>query len=202
MEAAQSRLKAKVNAWEAAVAAEVTAEAHRDEAQRITACLVREFGFTTLSASGNHHNEDPYLLYYPDGYGDATRRKAAEIAEFCRVALEKLAEETDPKILSYREQLAAARESILSTEEAYVTALNARQEAFERLQAERRAWVRGLSEARALAEAACFNERAYVRAIFAPADATRRRGQPEPAEGAAAPASAERPATGPQNLAA
>jgi hypothetical protein len=40
--------------------------------------------------------------------------------------------------------------------------------------------VRGLVEARALAEAAAYNEHAYLRAIFAPADSRRRTAPEEP----------------------
>jgi hypothetical protein len=200
---AQDRLRAKVNLWAASVTAAIMAEADRDEAQRATACQVREFGFITLSASGNHHDEDPYRLYFPDGFGEAIRRRAVEMAEFCRVAVEKLAEETDPKILAYREQLAAARGTLLSTEGAYVAALNTRHEAFERMQAEKRNWVRGLSHARALADGLCFSERAYVRAIFAPADARRAGpGKPPVEDDAALPYRLEPAVVGSQDVAA
>jgi hypothetical protein len=188
LDAAQSRLEARVDAWETAVKTEDTAAAERAGALRSASATLRELGYIALSATGGHHDGDPYLIYYPDGYGEATRLPAAETIEFERVLLGKLEQETDPSLVGYRDRIAATRDALISAEAAYATAANAQREAYGLMQAERRSFARGMTETRALAEAACHSEPAYLRVIFAPAEAHRRNNASEQSEDHEAPA--------------
>jgi hypothetical protein len=194
MKTTQSVLEAKVAALDAARTAEQLAHARRDEEQRLLAVEVREFGFIVLSVNGNHHNADPYLLYFPDGYGDAMQLTSDALADFARMLLSKLATETDPKILPRKERIEEALNRFVTAEAAYQEALRARNEAFAAVQAEKRNWTRGVIRARALAESSCHFERAYLRAIFSPI-AQRRKGAAEESETEETPAAAT---TGPQ----
>ena len=194
MKTTQSVLEAKVAALDAARTAAQLTRARRDEEQRLLAAEVREFGFIVLSVNGNHHNADPYLLYFPDGYGNAMQLASDALADFARLLLSKLATETDPKLLQRKEGIEEALARFVTAETVHQEALRVRNEAFAVVQAEKRNWTRGVVRARALAEFSCHFERAYLRAVFSPI-AQRRKGaaeEPETEEAAAAAA------TGPQ----
>jgi hypothetical protein len=194
MESVQNGLETKVGAHDGAFAAEQKHAAKRREARRAAAGAVRGFGFLTLATNGNHPGVDPYRRLFPNGFGNAMQLCAAELAEFIRVVLAQIAEETDGKVVLYRDELTMARDALLLAEEAYMQALNARKEAFGLMQSEKRAWARGLAQVYALAEAACFFDRPYLRWIFAPAASPRRSGAPETPEangGALTPAASE-----------
>jgi len=141
---------------------------------------VREFALVVLAGNGNHPNADPYLKYFPQGYGEAMQLTAAALGTFGRQILTTLAEETGPKSWPTAGPVEEALNRFLASEDAWQTAHRNRLEAFAAVQSEKRNWVRGVQKARALAESACHYERAYTRSIFAPVRAPRR--APEEAE--------------------
>ena len=177
MRVTHSALEAKVDALNVARRAEQLARAERDEEQRRLTVEIRAFAFDVLSLNGNHHDADPYLLYFPDGYGEVMQRTAASLEEFALMILTKLEGETDPEILGRRGRLEESQSRFAAAENAYRAAVRTRKEAFELVQAEKREWTRGVVLARALAESACHYERAYVRLIFSPIRAPRRGGK-------------------------
>jgi hypothetical protein len=180
MRTTQDALEARVEALDAAWAAERAARATRDEDHRVLAVVVREFGFIVLSGNGNHHNADPYLLYFPHGYGHAMQLLPAVLGTYAEEILTKLAYETDEKLLAYRELIETALSRFQASEDAFQAAHGARQQAFALVQAEKRNWVRGVIKTRALAESECYYECAYLRFIFAAIRKPRRVAKEEP----------------------
>jgi hypothetical protein len=180
MRTTQDALEVRVDSLNAAWAAEQATRARRDEDHRVLAAAVREFGFIVLSGNGNHHNADPYLLYFPQGYGDAMQLGPGELGTFVQEILSKLAFEKDEKILARREPIEGALNRFQASEDAFQAARNARLQVFSLVQAEKRNWVRGVVKARALAEAECHYERAYVRSLFAAITTPRRVAADEP----------------------
>jgi len=167
MRTTQSELEAKVDALHTARSTERIARVRRDEDHRILSVVIREFALIVLALNGNHTNADPYLKYFPLGFGVAMHLLPVALGSFGRQLLATLAEETDPKILSYRSAIEEALNRFLASEDAWQAAHRGRLEAFALVQAEKRNWVRGVRKARALAECACHYERAYIRSIFA-----------------------------------
>jgi hypothetical protein len=147
----------------------------RDEDQRVLAAELRGFGLLVLSLNGNHHDVDPYLLYFPRGYSYLRRLPAAGLLAFGHELLSKLAEERARKLLARREELQEALTRFALSQETWAAARSAREQAFAIVQGERRAWARGVFKARALATIECHFERAYVRGIFAGTAERRRR---------------------------
>lgn len=191
MKIAQRGLETRSEALEAARVIERLARVERGEAHRVLGAETREFALIILSGNGNHHDADPYVLYFPDGYGDVMQLTPAALGEFGHLILTKLEEETNPKVLAHREPIEKALDRLVAAEEAYQAAHRARAEAFALVQAEKRNWARGVTLARALADSAVYYEPAYVRSIFAPV-ARRRRRVVREASGVESPA--ERPA--------
>lgn len=157
----------------------------REGARQMLEDALREFGLLILSSTRNNFHTEPYLSYYPDGYGKAIHLSPAKLCQFAEVIGGKLAEEGDPKLVAYRESIATARAALLAAEAAHAAALEARQNAFEYLESAKRDFVEGLSRARLLAESICVHERRYIKNLFAPATRPRlrrRTGDPEESE--------------------
>ena len=197
MKTTQTALEARVDALNAAWTAEQLARIQRDEERRQLNAEAREFAFIILSGNGNHHNADPYLRYFPEGYGRIMLLPSSSLEEYVRLILTTLDEETDTKILSHRDRVQGAFDRFLVAEDAYRAARSARSEAFALAQAEKREWTRGVVRARALAEWACHFEQAYLRSIFSALRRVRRKATEEEPEIVETPAIT---AVGPQPL--
>jgi len=197
VQAGQDGLKAKALAYRDAVEAVQTAGAARDQALRDMADRLREFALNLLSVVRNNHGADVYLRYFPAGYGSALREKPEQIPQITRVILGKLAEETDPWLVSFRDRINATHEAFLAAQNLCVAAVANRSDAMSYLKAEKLLWIRALSVSRMKSGEACLGDEAYVRAIFAPAHLSRRAAAPEAADGDVAsetPAKPEIPA--------
>jgi hypothetical protein len=128
------------------------------------------------------------------GYGSALREKPQQIPEITRVVLGKLAEETDPWLVSFRDRIGATHTAFLAAQSLCVAMVGNRKDAMSYLKAEKRLWIQALFVCRMKAGAACLGDDAYVRAIFAPAHVSRRGAPSDGAEGDAVsetPAKAE-----------
>lgn len=179
MEPIQAKLEARVQTWDEARAAAGRAIGNRDDVRRILVGTLREFGFTILSVTGNHHSVDPYLRYFPNGYGDIRYLDPLRLIEFTWALLYKLDAEPEPKIVAGREPITSALTAFLTVQQDCETAISTRNKAFDAMQVEKRAWVRGMRRVRSIAEEACYFEKAYLRSIFAP---LMRRRRPSPGE--------------------
>lgn len=179
LDSVQRALEARARAWEDAAGAARDAVGNRKEMQRDLVDALRDFGFTILSFTRNHHGVDPYRRYFPSGYGSARQLNPLELVNFTRELLFKLESETEPRLLAGREPIVAALNALMAAEDACQAALQARTEVFGALQAEKRAWVRGMKQVRTAAEAACFYDRPYLKSIFAPLLVPRKGSVPE-----------------------
>jgi hypothetical protein len=174
LQAGQDGLKAKAMAYRNAVEAVQSAGAARDQALRDMEDRLREFALNLLSVVRNNHGADGYLRYFPAGYGSALREKPEQIPEITRVVLGKLAEETDPWLVSFRDRIGATHDAFLAAQNLCVATVGNRKDAMSYLKAEKRLWIQALSVSRLKAGEACLGDEAYVRAIFAPAHVARR----------------------------
>jgi len=176
-----------------AAADAVTASAGTDRgASRSLEGATRELAMVLLSTARGHHDEEPYGSMFPDGYGRVVRLPAERAASSTAVILDKLASETDPRLTALRERLSSAREASVTAHGEYLAAVQARKEAFERLDLAKREFAKGILMARAQALTAC-PDRRLVRSIFLPVTLQSRTGAgDEPPEEvlAAAPAGA------------
>jgi hypothetical protein len=186
LQAGQDGLKAKMLAYRNAVETVQTAGAARDQVLRDMEDRLREFALNLLSVVRNNHSADGYLRYFPEGYGSALREKPEQIPEITRVVLGKLAEETDPWLVSFRDRIGATHTAFLAEQNLCVATVGNRNDALSYLKAEKRAWIQALSASRLRAGEACLNDEAYVRAIFASARVSRRGAGSDAADGDAA----------------
>ena len=154
---------------------------------------LREFALNLLSVVRNNHGADTYLRYFPLGYGSALREKPEQIPEITRVVLGKLAEETDPWLVSFRDRIGATHDAFLAAQNLCVATVADRQDAMSYLKAEKRLWIQALSVSRLKSGEACLGDEAYVRAIFGPAHVSRRSAAPGAADGDAVPDMAAKP---------
>jgi hypothetical protein len=194
LQAGQDGLKAKRLAYRNAVEAVQTACAARDQVLRDMEDRLREFALNLLSVVRNNHGADAYLRYFPAGYGSALREKPQQIPEITRVVLGKLAEETDPWLVSFRDRISATHTAFLAAQNLCVATVGNRKDAMSYLKAEKRLWIQALSVCRMKAGAACLGDEAYVRAIFAPAHVSRRAATSVAADGDEAPETPAKPA--------
>ena len=95
MKTTQTALEPRVDALNAAWAAEQLARIQRDEERRQLNAEVREFAFIILSGNGNHHNADPYLRYFPEGVAPVVNAPLENELVKVGSILSKLAEEED-----------------------------------------------------------------------------------------------------------
>lgn len=167
--AAQASLQTTATMLEEARQAAKAAVAALDDAERRFGQTVREFAMFVLATVKNHHDVDPYLQYFPNGYGDAVRLEPEEMLQFTGVLLTQLETETSPKLVAYREELQVTREAFRAALDAAENAVRARKDAFQLQKAEKREWVRSLAEARRMADTVCYAEASYIRLIFSPA---------------------------------
>ena len=193
LQAGQDGLKAKALAYRNAVEAVQTAGAARDQVLRDMEDRLREFALNLLSVVRNNHGADAYLRYFPAGYGSALREKPQQIPEITRVVLGKLAEETDPWLVSFRDRISATHDAFLAAQNLCVATVGNRKDAMSYLKAEKRLWIQALSVARLKSGEACLGDEAYVRAIFAPAHPSRRAASSIAADGDAAPETPAKP---------
>ena len=171
---AQDAFEALVlGAEERADAARRSAAVSADAGRRLGDTL-RGFGLFLLALSRGRPRLEPCPIYYPEGYGRALRLKGMDLADFAEVTLAKLAVEADPRIRAHVEPLAAALVACVAAAEVARSEAKARDEAFALARKERRRWGRALVAARHRVEEICFGDRAYARALFAPAVAPRR----------------------------
>ncbi len=169
LQAGQTSFEEKVTAHDNAMAALRSASAARDQAYRSMEDRLREFALNLLSVTRNNHGADVYLRYFPLGYGSAIREKPEQILEITRAVIGKLGEESDPWLVSLRDRLSSMHETFLAAQGLCVAAINARNDAFAYLAAERRSWIQALAVSRLKAKQACLGDAAYLRLIFAPA---------------------------------
>jgi hypothetical protein len=186
LQAGQDGLKTKALAYRNAVEAVQSAGAARDQVLRDMEDRLREFALNLLSVVRNNHGADIYLRYFPAGYGSALREKPEQIPEVTRVVLGKLAEETDPWLVSFRDRIGATLTAFLAAQSLCATMVGSRQDAMSYLKAEKRLWIQALSASRMRSGEACLGDEAYVRAIFAPAYRSRRAAASGAADGDAA----------------
>jgi hypothetical protein len=183
--AAQAALVARVTAAEELTETARKSTAACADALRLLGDTLREFGLFLLALTRNHPGLDPYPGYYPDGYGEALKLDAPELADFAGVTITKLEGEADPRIRAHLEPITAAHDAYVAAEGTARTDARARDEAIALAQKERRTWARALVTTRHRAEDLCFGDRAYIRRIFAPAMAPRpHNGAPEAPEAA------------------
>jgi RNA polymerase sigma factor (sigma-70 family) len=148
LQAAQDTLEARVKAHDDSVTASRNAVEARNQAYRNLSDKVREFALAMLSVVRNNHGADDYLIYFPDGYGDAIHEKPEILSDFAAVLINKLAAEVDTWILSFRDRLASARDAFVTAQNVAVEAVRAEREAWSFLDSERRQWIRLLYESR------------------------------------------------------
>ena len=82
LQAGRDDLRASSEAWMAANANFRDAEAARNEARRKFVGVLRELGMVSLSEGGNHHDVHPYVVIFPDGYGDLRLMKPRQLIVF------------------------------------------------------------------------------------------------------------------------
>jgi hypothetical protein len=169
LQAAFDEMEAAINAATAAEKAVRDSEAIRDDTGRKFGTVLREFGMVILNAGGNHHNVQPYVIYFPDGYGDVRSCKPRELIQFAGQATAMLEKETDPKLVSYRQVILDACAGFVSAQEVCEAAVRTRTDALAFQKVARRRFVRALGQARNLVAVSCDEEPGYVKAIFAPA---------------------------------
>ena len=186
LQAGQDGLKAKALAYRNAVEAVQSAGAARDHVLRDMENRLRGFALNLLSVVRNNHGADIYLRYFPAGYGSALREKPQQIPEITRVVLGKLAEETDPWLVSFRDRIGATLTAFLAAQSLCVAMVGNRNDAMSYLKAEKRLWIQALSVSRLRSGEVCLGDEAYVRAIFAPAYRSRRAAGSDAADGDAA----------------
>mgnify|MGYP001247416513 CR=1 FL=1 len=192
-------LEERNTAWHNVVDQLVTATSRDKAAYRDLEGCLRELGLVTLATTRGHHDEDPYINLFPDGYGAAVRQPAARIVAFADVVLGKLADHADPRFVSLRERLTVAKDAFVAAHGDLEVLLRSRQEAYEFLQVAKRDFAASVPVARAQAFAAC-RDRRYVRDLFAPTTQKRYAGnghEPGTVPGAvSSPVAAEPPDAG------
>lgn len=182
LEVAYNELEAS---WQAVLAGEAAVrdtEAARDDLGRKVAHQVRGLGVRSLCVNDNRHDAQPYVLYFPDGYGDLRNLKAPELIRFAGRVVTMLETETDPDLVVFREKIAASCAEFVPVQKSYEDAVLdlADRKAFG--QASRRRFVRALAKARNMAGTICDENPAYVREIFRPAASPKYRASKAPEE--------------------
>ena len=166
-------LDAAVQAISAAETAVRETEALRDDAGRKFDDLLREFGLMALSTGQNHHDVRPYVLYFPDGYGDLRRLRPQEAIRLANQIVVLLEKETDPKLAAYRQQIIDACAGFESAQGKFEAALTTRTDARAYGKTARSLAVRALATARHLTASICVEQPAYTNALFGPASGPR-----------------------------
>jgi hypothetical protein len=126
----------------------------------------------------------------------ATLERRSRIQEVTRAVLGKLAEETDPWLVSLRNRVTVTHEAFPAAQNRCLDAVRGRSDALSYVVAEKRLWVHSVAAARLRAKEACMGDEAYVHVIFSPAEVPQRQTAAEPAAGgesAGTPAKVEAP---------
>jgi hypothetical protein len=136
----QTRLRARVAAYEAAEASTMTAMAVRDGEDSALDDAVRRFYGALVSATHNNRKSPLFGIYFPEGM--AAMVNAPMEAELQKVAvlLSKLAQEEDESLRSHTGPITAAMENLTTAVDAHQAALDAELQAYGLVQQEKVNW--------------------------------------------------------------
>jgi hypothetical protein len=162
----QLRLESRNAAHLEAVRLEGSKAAEYDDAVRELRDGHRDLGLGLLAITRNHTDADLYRHYFPDGYGEATGVDETVLAVLTETVLSKLADETDPRILAFRDRITSARDAFTAAAAGHEAAARGRKLAFEHLDAEKVKWARAVLAARHRAEEILPEDKAYLRWVF------------------------------------
>jgi hypothetical protein len=139
-EKSQSRLQARVAAYEAAQASTMTAMAVRDGEDSALDDAVRRFYGALLAATHNNRKSPLFGIYFPEGV--AAMVNAPMEAELQKVAvlLSKLEQEQDEALKSYMGPITAAMDNLTAAVDAHRAALDAELQAYGLVQQEKVNW--------------------------------------------------------------
>ncbi len=138
---AQERLKAKVEAYEAAQAATMTAMAVRDGEDAALDDAVRRFYGALVSKSGNNRKSPLFAVYFPDGVTAVVHAPMEAELQKVSVLLGKLAEETDEELKGHAGPITAAMNALSSAVDAHRAALDAELQAYGLVELEKVNWM-------------------------------------------------------------
>lgn len=139
-EKAQTRLKDKNDAFEAAQVAAMRAMAVRDGEDEALDEMVRKFYNLVLLKTGNNRKAPLFLRYFPDGVAPVVSAPLENELLKVEGILAKLAEEEDADLKAYTSMLLTTSGNLETAMDAHSAALNAEANAFAMLQSEKLNW--------------------------------------------------------------
>ncbi|MGA9752856.1 MAG: hypothetical protein WBS54_13830 [Acidobacteriota bacterium] len=136
----QARLKAKVEAYEAAQAATMTAMAVRDGEDAALDDAVRRFYGALLAKSNNNRKSPLFAVYFPDGVTAVVNAPMEAELQKVSVLLSKLAQEEDEELKAHIGPITAAMNDLGSAMDAHRAALDTELQTYGLVQQEKINW--------------------------------------------------------------
>jgi hypothetical protein len=140
-EKAQSRLKMKLEAYEAAYISAQRALAVRDGEDVALDDTVRRFYNAVLGKCGNNHKSQLFLRYFPDGMAIVVNAPLENELMKVNTIITKLAEEADPDLAGHADSLVAAMNNLQAAMDAHSAAITGEANAYGMVQAEKINWL-------------------------------------------------------------
>ncbi len=138
---AQDRLKARMEAFQAARVSSMRALAVRDNEDEAFDDAVRAFALALRARVGNSAKAPLYLKYFGDGLGSFVGAPLEEELQRGAVLLSKLAEEDDEGLRAYAGTISAAMDALSSAMDAHRAAMDYEAQAWGLLETEKVNWM-------------------------------------------------------------
>lgn len=139
-EKAQARLRARVEAHEAAQAATMTAMAVRDGEDAALDETVRSFYGALLAATKNNRKSPIFAVYFPDGLTPTVSAPMEAELQKVSILLSKLEQEPDEALKAHAGPLSAAMGQLAAAVDAHKAALDTELQAYGLVQQEKINW--------------------------------------------------------------
>lgn len=184
---AQTRLKAKIEAYEAARVATMKAQAIRDGEDEVFDNAVRAFSLALRAKVGNSSKAPLYRKYFEDGLGATIGAPLDQELQRASILLAKLADEEDESLRAYAGTITSAMNALGQAMDAHRAAMDSEAQAWGMLETEKVNWMDAYKRSYRELTRIYFKEPKRADAYFkATAKAKKGNGGNEPAPPAAA----------------
>jgi len=140
-EAAQGRLKSRIEAYKSASASAMTAMAIRDGEDAALDDAIERLALDILKSTGNSRKSPLYLKYFPEGLTRIVNATLESEIQKAGVILSKLGEEDDEIVKSHLGPIKSSVDSLSQAIDAHKAALEVEMQAYGMIQAEKVNWL-------------------------------------------------------------